>query len=114
MAFSEIELRWIEQEVGGFCKRKCPPQLKDQVSLEYRIKGHAVELFERRPWWDGRPGHVEHSIAKLKFVRTTGEWRIFWMPSDSKWHAYDPTPMPSDLPALVREIDKDPYGCFFG
>ena len=40
MAFSEIELKRIEQEVGGLCKRRSPTHLKDELSLEYRIKGH--------------------------------------------------------------------------
>jgi len=53
VAFSEIELKRIEQEVGGLCKRRSPTHLKDELSLEYRIKGHDVEVFERRPAWAG-------------------------------------------------------------
>ena len=87
MAFSEIELKRIEQEVGGLCKRRSPTHLKDELSLEYRIKGHDVEVFERRPAWGGRGGQTETAVAK---------------------------PSRGDLPRLVKEIDEDPYGCFFG
>ena len=31
VAFSEIELKRIEQEVGGLCKRRSPTHLKDEL-----------------------------------------------------------------------------------
>jgi len=114
VAFSEIELRRIEQDVGGLCKRRSPTHLKDELSLQYRIKGHDVEVFERRPAWGRRGGQAETPVAKLKFVRTTGEWRLYWMRRDLKWHRYETTLSRGDLPRLVKEIDEDPHGCFFG
>jgi hypothetical protein len=36
------------------------------------------------------------------------------MRADLKWHGYKPLPVSFDLEELVREIDEDPNGCFFG
>jgi hypothetical protein len=36
------------------------------------------------------------------------------MRRDLKWHGYEVTPASGDLTRLVKEIDEDPYGCFFG
>ncbi|MHB9052726.1 MAG: DUF3024 domain-containing protein [Thermoleophilia bacterium] len=32
---------------------------------------------------------MEIPVAKLKYVRTKNEWRLFWQRRDLKWHAYE-------------------------
>ena len=53
MAFSEIELARIRKTVGALCARRNRPELKDEVTLEYRVEGHDVTVFERRRKWRG-------------------------------------------------------------
>ena len=57
---------------------------------------------------------MEHGIAKLKFNRKLGEWKLFWLRASLKWERYEPLAASRELAVLVREIDRDPYGCFFG
>lgn len=114
MALTEHERRRIDRTLVEFCERHNRPELKDQLSLEYEVEGHNVTLFERRPRWDGAPGHTDHPVAKFKFVRTAAEWRLFWQRADLKWHAYTPRPSSRDLSDLVDEVDQDPHACFFG
>ncbi len=52
MAFSELELKRIEQTVGEFCRKRSPAHLKDKLRLEYSVKGHEVIVFEWRSKWD--------------------------------------------------------------
>ncbi|MEK6775907.1 MAG: DUF3024 domain-containing protein [bacterium] len=89
MAFSEIELKKIDKLVGGLCRERIPVHLKDQLSLEYRVKGHEVVVYERRPYWSDPNEITETPVAKMKFLRTTNEWRLYWMRRDLKWHGYD-------------------------
>lgn len=49
MAFSEVDLKRIEQTVGVFCVKHSPAHLKDKLSLVYAVKGHEVVIIERRP-----------------------------------------------------------------
>ena len=76
VAFTEIERARIDKAVGGLCKRRTRPETKSTLSIEYRVKGHDVLIFERRPRWDGTPGFTESGVAKLKFTRSTGKWRL--------------------------------------
>lgn len=114
MAFDDLEQRRIEGQVGALCKRRSPPHLREELSLQYRISGHEIEVFERRPDWRGSGPPTESPVAKLRFLRSTGEWRLYWMRADLKWHGYEPLPASFDLEELVREIDEDPNACFFG
>jgi hypothetical protein len=114
LAFSELELARIESVVGPFCTRRSPAHARHQVRTEYRVKGHEVLIVEVRVVWDDPTRWTELGVAKLKFNRRTGEWKLFWQRASLKWQAYEPLAESPDLAVLVAEIDRDPHGCFFG
>ncbi len=114
MAFAEIELARIEKKVGGFCRARTRPEIRDQLRLEYQVDRQDVELFEVRPHWR-EPGEELHTpVAKFKYVRSVNEWRLYWMRQDLKWHGYEPFPASRDLEDLLEVVSKDGFGCFFG
>ena len=114
MAFSELELMKIEKVVGTYCRDRVPAHHWDKLRMAYRVNGHDVVVFEVRPDWQDPTRTMEEPIAKFKFVRASGEWRLFWMRADLKWHKYEPFPASSRLEKLVEAVDQDRYCCFFG
>jgi hypothetical protein len=114
VAFSEVELKRIQQTVGELCRTRSPVHLKDKLCLEYSVKGHDVTIFERRPRWDNPKEWVESPIAQIKFIRSAGEWRLYWMRADLKSHEYPGLSSSDQIGDLVREIDANPLACFFG
>lgn len=88
--------------------------MKDKFSLEYRVKGHDVLVYEQRLYWRDPNEITETPVAKIKLVRIVNEWRLYWMRRDLKWHGYEMLPSSKDLKDLVDEIDADQYACFFG
>ncbi len=114
MAFSELELKQIEQTIGVFCGKRSPRHLKEKLCLMYGVKGHEVVIVERRPRWDNETEWTETPVAKLKFIRSANKWRLYWMRADMKWHEYPGLSSSNRLNDLVQEIDADPLACFFG
>ena len=114
MAFSEIELKRIDRVVGGFCRGRVPASFHNELRLEYTVSGHSVLVEEVRPHWREPGVFTRGGVAKFRFVRTAGEWQLFWQRASLKWQAYEPLAASRELGKLVREVDRDPYGCFFG
>ncbi len=114
MPFSEVELSRIDHAVGNFCRRRSRPEVRDEVRIEYRVAGHEVLVYETRPMFRDPSRWGEHGIAKLRFVRSAGEWRLFWQRASLKWQSYEPLASSRDIKDLVSEIDHDPHACFFG
>ena len=114
MAFSEIELKRIGGIVGPFCRRRSPVHARHQVRTDYRVKGHDVLIYEARTVWDDPTRWMEHGIAKIRFNRRAGDWRLFWLRASLKWETYEPLAGSRDLAVVVEEIDSDPHCCFFG
>lgn len=114
MAFSEFELKHIENTVGRMCQRRSPAHLRDQLRTVYNVKGHDVTVYEERPRWNNPQAWSSTGIAKFKYIRTYNVWKLYWMRSDMKWHLYEPSRGSRTLEALVKEVDTDPHGAFFG
>ena len=116
MTFTEAEIaeHTITLEEHFWSRRRPPLHLRDKVREGQRFDGQAIELFFVRPVFS-RPGEqVEESIAKVRFVRTTNVWCIFWKRADGKWHRYPPRPDAESLAAALGVIHEDPNGCFIG
>lgn len=114
MALTEIELQRIAKHVGGLCDRRSPAKFRNELRFEYTVSGQDVLIEEVRPAWDDPSVHTRRGIAKLRFVRTTTQWQLFWLRASGRWESYEPLQAAHTIDALVQEIERDPHGCFFG
>jgi Protein of unknown function (DUF3024) len=114
MPFSEKELKQIEQLVGELCRRRSPAHLKDKLRLSYSARHHEVLVQEARPDWHNSSEWIESDIAKLRYVRASDEWRLYWKRASGKWWLYEPHSSSRSLYSMIKEIDIDSDGCFFG
>ena len=114
MAFNELDLKRIDKFIGGICRRRTRREHADELRFDYRIEGQSLILYEERSGWRDPDELIQSPFAKLRYVRTTGLWTLYWMRADLKWHAYGPVPPTADLAALVDVVDEDAYSAFFG
>jgi hypothetical protein len=76
MAFTEIELKHIENTVGKMCQKRSPEQFRDELRLVYEVQGHDVAVSEERPRWDKLQEWSALPVAKIKYVRKEGVWTL--------------------------------------
>lgn len=114
MAFNELELRRIKNTVGEMCHRRTPPHLRNEVELTYEVKGYDVTVYEIRSKWNNPKEKTRLEVARFKLVRSRNEWRLYWMRQDLKWHRYEVDGENTGLEDLVKVVDEDEYGAFFG
>jgi hypothetical protein len=114
MAFSEIELKLIENTVGKMCQRRSPVHLSDEVKTTYKVIDSAVEIYEERPGWRHRDRWSSSRIARFRYTRSTRKWKLYWMRQDLKWQLYEPFSESTAIEKLVTEVDTDPHAAFWG
>ena len=114
VSFSELELKRIDRTVCELCRRGSPPEHADQLRTVYEVEGHGVSVYEERPPWRGEGEWTRLGVARFRFYRSRGEWQLYWMRKDVRWHRYNPDDMPTDLASLVAVVEADEYGAFFG
>jgi Protein of unknown function (DUF3024) len=115
MSFTNLEIQLIHKLVGELCQRRCPEHVKDRIRLSYTIGNHEVVISEERPpFRDAASEWIVLEIAKLKYVRVRNEWQLYWQRASGKWWPYEPHSTSKTLAAMIKEIDVDSNGCFFG
>lgn len=115
MPFNELETQKIKNAVEAIFMAKRPPvHIRKQLDLGYRIDKQNLFLFEVRPHWQDASQVLENEIAKLTYVKSKQEWKLYWMRQDLKWHRYEPAQDLTKLDDLLTEVIRDEFGCFFG
>ena len=118
MAFTELEQDHIKSIVGNLCKKKAPANL-EAPWYEFVINKRDVIIVEKRPFWDQNNVErkdllTELEIAKLRYIRSENRWVLYWKRASGKWYLYEMEKYTETLEDFIKEIAKDPYGCFFG
>lgn len=115
MEFSEFEQKRYEKMISAYIETRRPePKIRDKLDISYRISGQNIEIFEVRPDWKEPSVIHEHPIAKATYVKTTNNWKIYWMKADLKWHGYEPDLTVKTLEQFISILDTDEFGCFWG
>ena len=115
MTFSIEELGQIDSVIGQWCVARVPPEIKNQIDHDYEVDGQAVTLLEVRPMWRGPPGEFTRiPFVKLRFVKSSDIWKIYWRRQTGKWDSYRPSPTAKKLTVALAIIEADHYGCYFG
>jgi hypothetical protein len=105
-----------ELVLAKYCREHIPPAMSDQVRLEYEVRGLTAILVERRPPWPSQTPDEEWlriPIARLPYAVDSARRSLDWPDSDDRWHRYQFTGA-TTLAGLLREVDRDPTGIFWG
>lgn len=105
----------VEKKVDEFCKKRVPPHVLDKVNLSYKIRGDSVTIFENRaPWHESMKELTSMAITQIRFNEKTGKWTLFCADRNDRWHEYYDIEPTKNIDKILKEIDKDPTGIFWG
>ena len=92
------------------------PDVHDQIRLELDVDARSVTVVECRPPWreDFGPEWSRQVVARLRYTATRGEWSLYWSDRNSKFHAFPGVRPVRDVRRLLKVIDEDRTGIFWG
>ena len=114
MPLPEFTRKLAETRLTEYCDRKIPIDVRDQVKLTYKIAGYKVNLVEMRPYHRDPSVWTETPIAQFRLDRDTNEWSLYWMDRNSRWRMYDLIKPSADFDDMLKALDHDETGIFWG
>lgn len=114
MALSEFEKKRVEKLLTAYCENKIPLHLRNQIRIEFTIRGNEVSLFERQPQLQGSSEWISMKVARFKKDPKTETWQLYWADRNSKWRLFPPLPYHRDIEKLLQEVEKNESGAFWG
>ncbi len=114
-AVPELHLR----QVARWCDRHAPARLRDQLRIEYHIRGRTITIVESRPPLlpELGPDWSETRVAQLRYLPPppdAGLWTLYWSDSNNRWHPLADVPPASGPGPLLSTIEANPHGVFWG
>ena len=94
----------------------CPSVVRDEVRVEVDVAARHLTIVECRPPWRADVGAewTRFPIARLRYVKTSGVWSLFWRDRNLRFHAYDLAAPTASIEELLAELDRDPTAIFWG
>lgn len=104
----------VQKLLDRYCARICPPWARQAVPLGFRVQGLRVTLHELRLFC-GVPGTHRHvPVAQFRYRLTTGDWALHYAGHHGGWKPYTPLASSRSFVELLRELDADAHGLFWG
>ena len=114
MPFSEFTINLIETKLTEYCERRIPIDIRDQVNLTFKIIRDKVTLIETRPYFRNPSIWTENPVAQFRFDNETKKWTLYCMDRNSRWHLYDLIKPSADFDDMLKALDDDRTGIFWG
>ncbi|MDH7500319.1 MAG: DUF3024 domain-containing protein [candidate division NC10 bacterium] len=114
MALPELIRKSVEKKLEHYCAARVPPELRGKVRLGYKIRGNSVTLAESRPHFSDPSIWVDIVVAQFRYDPSQRRWTLYCADRNSRWMEYLDARPTSDLDELLREVDEDPTGIFWG
>ena len=102
--------------IRELCATRVPEHARDEVRVDVEEDRQAVTIVKCRPPWreDYGPEWTRSPIARLRYVRSTRLWTLYYRRHTGRWERYPLLPSTRRLDELLGEIDQDPICIFWG
>ncbi len=114
MALPELLKKSVELKMQKYCEKKFPKKLQDRVRGGFKIRGDTVTLFEERIGWMLPHKWCAIPVAQFRYDAKDKTWTLYQADRNSRWDLYLDAESTTNLDDLLKEVDKDPTGIFWG
>ncbi len=114
MPLSEFTKKLVESLLLKYCENKIPVTTTDHVRLEFKIDGNNVTLYETRLVLRDPSVRSENPVAQFRFDEKIKKWDLYCCYRNSKWYLYREIDSSANFDDLLKEVDRDPTGIFWG
>lgn len=114
MPLPEFTKKLVESKLEEYCNRRIPPDARHQIKLVYKMMGNKVTLIETRPYYQDPSVWTENPLAQFRFDLGSNKWSLYCSDRNGRWHLYDLTKASADFDDMLKALDLDQIGIFWG
>lgn len=114
MALPVLVRQLVDSKLASFYERRLPAHVREEIRLFHTYRGNSVTLIEARPPYIGPSEWSQLRVAQFRYDSETRAWTLYYADRNSRWHWYWDIEPTTDFDDLLREVDEDPTGIFWG
>jgi hypothetical protein len=114
MPLPEFTKRLVEVKLLAYCHNKVPKHARQKVKIYFKVRGDNVTICEAKPYHLDPSVWKERPVARFLFDQESKKWSLYCADNNSKWRPYTEAEPSINFDDLLKEIDRDPTGIFWG
>jgi hypothetical protein len=114
MPLPEFTKKLIDVKLSKYCLNRIPEHARHNVRLIFNINENMVTLILARPYFRNPSKWAERSVAQIRFDNDINTWQLYFIDRNNNWRPYDLIQPSTDFDDLLKELDRDPTGVFWG
>jgi hypothetical protein len=104
----------IDNLIGAFCEQREAVGARAHERVEYRITANEVVIIDSKPNGLDFGKWTHKKIANFQFNAGIEKWTLYWYDKHGKRQLYPVKSGEADLEELIRVIEDDCTGIFWG
>ena len=114
MALPELIKKLIEKKMRNYCEGKVPSHFRHKLRIGFRIRGNSVTIIEERPYYHVPSKWSQTVVAQFRYDPSNYNWTLFCPDRNSRWCLYSRSVPAKNIESLLRWVEADPTGIFWG
>jgi DUF3024 family protein len=114
MALPELTRKLIEKKIGDYCEWKVPSHVKQKIRIGFKIRGNSVTIIEERPYFHVPSQWSQNVVAQFRYDPSDHTWALYCADRNSRWCLYSRSVPTKNIDTLLRWVEADPTGIFWG
>ena len=114
MPLSEFTRKLVETKLDKYCSGRIPEHSRHEVKLTYEIRENTVTLVEERRFYKAPSIWTKSAVAQFQFDDQTKKWNLYCSDRNENWYINGSVKPSADFDDLLKEVDRDPMGIFWG
>ena len=114
MALNALMDEYVKTVLSKYCEKRVPMEVRNKLRLSFKIRGNSVTLLEERTAFRRPDDWIEVPIAQFRYNPKENLWMLYCRDRNRKWHIYEYCKPHSDIQALLKSLEDDTIGIFWG
>lgn len=114
MAILSLHKENAEKQLEQFCEKRVPPHARRQIKISFKKRGDTLTLYECRSVFYDPTQWTEMPVAQIRYKKDEATWFLFRPTRNEKWFPYDDLHMTKNFADIIKELETDPSGTFWG
>ena len=114
MPLPELLKKRAEKLLKEYCQTRVPSWLKEEMRLDYTLEGETATIYQERRRCQGSCEWFRFPMAQFRYTDRLRQWSLHHYDHDQQWRLYLHINPNLDLGKLIKAVDDDPLGFFWG
>jgi len=102
------------EKLDKYLSEKYPPHLRSEIDFDVKAESNRIIAYEKRPSFMDPSKLTFTETFQVRYTDFDDRWHLYWMRKFHIWWPYIPGKPVYTIDDCIREVEGDPWGCFFG